>query len=157
MKTRQATPADAPQISAFLQQLTALGKRRSPSDERFVQEHYITHVDNIRCTVVEDDDGAILGLQALKRATEGNVYGVTPGWGIIGTHVSPNAARRGVGRMLFAATKKAAEDSGLRKIDATIGEENAEGLAYYEAMGFRTYRTPDDCICKLYEVAARDV
>ena len=42
----------------------------------------------------------------------------------------------------------------MRKIDATIAGTNAEGLAYYDAMGFRTYGTPDGAICKCYEVAS---
>ncbi len=152
MKTRQATIDDAADISAFLKELVDLGKRTRPWEEAFVRDHYIANPDGIRCSVAVDDDGMILGMQALSRATEGNAYGVTPGWGIIGTHVKPSAARRGVGKALFAATIKAAMDAGIRSIDASIGAANAEGLAYYEAMGFHTYRTPDRKICKLFEV-----
>lgn len=68
----------------------------------------------------------------------------------MGTHVNPDAARRGVGKALFPVTLLAAKAYGLAKIDATIGANNPEGLGYYEAMGFRTYRTPDGKICKQY-------
>lgn len=84
----------------------------------------------------------------MKRAAAGNPWGVRPGWGIVGTHIRPDAARRGVGRALFGQTLDAARAAGLRHIDATIAADNAEGLAYYEAMGFRTYRTPEGRICK---------
>ncbi len=58
---------------------------------------------------------------------KGNPYEVEPGWGVIGTHVSPPAARRGVGTALFAASRR-------------------------EAMGFRTYRTSARATGKRYEV-----
>ncbi|SFK73977.1 Ribosomal protein S18 acetylase RimI [Pseudovibrio ascidiaceicola] len=154
MKVREAVLADAQEISGFLQELATLGKRSLPSDEAYVRAHYIAHADNIRCSVVEDVDGALLGLQILKRASQDNAYGVTPGWGIIGTHVQPSAGRRGVGRALFAATLEAARKAGLEKIDATIGASNPEGLGYYEAIGFRTYKTNESSVSKCLELAA---
>lgn len=150
MKVRAATPADAQEISAFLKELTAIGKRTRPDSAEFVRDNYIQHSDNIRCSVVEDEDGSLLGLQALKRASKDNPYDVTPGWGIIGTHVRPSAARRGVGKALFAATKQAAQDAGLEKIDATIGANNPEGLAYYESIGFKTYKTTQSSVSKCF-------
>ena len=152
MRVRQAVMGDASEIGVFLEQLTSLGKRNIPSDQDFVRTHYIAHPDNIQCAVAEDDDGTILGLQILKIASEGNTYGVAPGWGIIGTHVKPDAARRGVGKTLFAATRKAAIDAGLKRIDATIAATNSDGIAYYDAVGFYTYRTPHGKVCKCFEV-----
>ncbi len=153
MKVRQAVMGDASEISLFLEQLASLGKRSIPSDPDFVRTHYIEHTDNIQCAVAEDEDGTILGLQILKIASEGNTYGVDVGWGIIGTHVKPDAARRGVGKTLFVATRKVAIDAGLKRIDATIAATNSDGISYYAALGFRTYRTPDGKICKYFEVA----
>jgi L-amino acid N-acyltransferase YncA len=154
MRIRQAVMGDAVEISGFLGQLVSLGKRKSPSDPDFVRAHYIAHSDNIQCVVAEDADGTILGLQVLKVATEGNSYGVTVGWGIIGTHVKPDAARRGVGKTLFAVTREAAMDAGLKKIDATIAASNSGGLSYYDAVGFHTYRTPKGRVCKWFKVTA---
>ena len=145
--------ADAIQISAFLQVLTALGKRNIPSDIEFVRTNYIAHPDNVRCTVAHDKNDVLLGLQILKRASANNIYGVAVGWGIVGTHVNPNASRRGVGKLLFAVTKEAAQYAGLQKIDATIGATSAEALGYYEAMGFRTYETTETRVRKCYDVA----
>jgi ribosomal protein S18 acetylase RimI-like enzyme len=48
---------------------------------------------------------------------------------------------RGVGTALFAATLSAAEELNIEFINATIRADNTGGLAYYEKMGFRTYRT----------------
>lgn len=153
MHITDATADHVPQMSAYLLRLKQMGKRNSRGDEAFVYDHYINADDKIKCTLAEDD-GTVLGFQSLKLATVGNIYDVTPGWGIIGTHINPDAARRGVGRALFAVTWQAAKDHGLEKIDASIGDTNPEGLAYYEAMGFRTYRTPDGLICKCYDLTA---
>jgi len=153
MKVRQAVEKDAFEISGFLEDLKSLGKRSLPCDQDYVRSHYIDHIDNIRCSVAEDENGEILGLQILKVASETNPYGVPVGWGIIGTHVRPSAARHGVGKTLFAASREAAKSAGLKKIDATIGDNNPDALAYYEAVGFRTYRTPDGKVCKCFEVS----
>ena len=150
MDFRNAVESDAEAISRLLQRLVARGKRTNPSSVDFARSQYISNPDGVQCTVAVEEDGSVLGLQVLIRTTPDNPYGVEPGWGIIGTHVDPDAARRGIGKTLFARTREAARRAGIRKIDAFIAEENAEGLAYYEAMGFRTYRTPPGKICKCY-------
>ena len=149
-----AQPQDIPEISRFLTQLETLGKRTIPSDEIYVRTQYIEHPDKILCSVAQDNDGALLGLQILKHATPRNIYDVTPGWGIIGTHVRADCARRGVGKALFAVTRIAAKNAGLQKIDATIGAKNPEGLGYYHAMGFRTYQTEPGRIRKCFALTA---
>ncbi|MEB2843997.1 GNAT family N-acetyltransferase [Rhizobiales bacterium RZME27] len=152
MQIRTAIPADAPAMSAMLQLLVQAGKRISPADEAFVLSQYISNPDGIRCSLAIDDGGSVLGLQSLIFARDGNRYETPVGWGIIGTHVSPLAARRGVGRQLFEVTKRAAAEAGLAKIEAFIGEKNAEGQAYYEKMGFVTYRLAEGAVCKRFEL-----
>ncbi|MBO6897594.1 MAG: GNAT family N-acetyltransferase [Shimia sp.] len=152
MIIREARAEDAAEVSAFLQALVVLGKRRLPADEDFVRDVYIGHADNIACSVAEDADGSLLGIQILLRATEGNPYCVAPGWGIIGTHVNPKAARRGVGRKLFATTRAAAETAGLQRIEATIGAQSPGALAYYDSMGFETVARDDEKVRKVFEV-----
>ncbi len=154
MKIREVDLCDASQMSVLLQELVELGIRRSPSDREFVREHYIEHPDNIKCSVAEGADGSVLGFQILKIASPGNIYGVEVGWGIVGTHVRANAARRGVGKALFESTRSAAAEAGIQKIDATIGATNNEGLAYYDAMGFKTYRRPEGRVCKYFRIGA---
>lgn len=151
MIIRDAVAKDVPEMSAFLQELTALGKRTSRNDPEFVRAYYIDAPVKIRCTLAEED-GAVLGFQALRLAEDGNEWGVPTGWGIIGTHIRPTAARRGVGRALFAVTLTAAREAGLTHLDASIRADNPEALAFYEAMGFRAYRWPDGFICKAYAV-----
>lgn len=136
----------------MLQQLVAAGKRTLPADQAYVLSTYVENPARIRCSLAEDADGTVLGIQSLTRAMDGNRFNTPIGWGIIGTHVSPASGRRGVGSRLFEVTKQAARDAGLQKIEAFIGAANAEGQAYYEKMGFRTYRLADGAVCKAYDV-----
>ncbi|MEM7445783.1 MAG: GNAT family N-acetyltransferase [Pseudomonadota bacterium] len=152
MNIRPVRQDDAEGICAVLKELTAAGKRTRPSDLDFVRANYVDHPDKIDCFVAEDDDGTILGFQSLRLATEGNEFGTPVGWAMAGTHISPRAARKGIGAKLFAATKVVALQAGVPAIEAYIGASNEEGLAYYEAMGFRTYREPEGAICKSYAV-----
>ena len=153
MKIRPARDDDAAGMAAVQNEIFSAGLRKAPTDIGEVLENYIRHADRIECSVAEDEDGRILGFQSLRYARADNPYGVAEGWGIIGTHVSPHAARRGVGSSLFTATRKAAEARGLKNIDASIGADNRLGQNYYEAIGFTTYRQPEGLVCKVYRLA----
>lgn len=152
LQTRTATKDDARSMSDILTEILIMQGSDRPRDPEFVTKFYIEHHDNIQCTLAQNSEGTILGFQILKRASVDNQYGVTPGWGIIGTYVKLDAGRQGIGSTLFAATKQAAHHAGLNKIDATIGQDNELGLAYYDAMGFVTYRKTSSAICKAYAV-----
>ncbi len=151
MIIRSAETGDAEGIAAVLADLVAAGKRRKDCDREFALKHYVTHPDKILCCVAEDADGTILGFQSLKLARENNEYGAPPGWGLIGTHIRPGAARRGIGRALFEATKQSARTTGIPAIEAFIGSANGDGQAYYEAMGFRDYRYTETAVCKSFK------
>lgn len=152
MKIRPAKIDDAQEMAALQNEIFSAGLRKMPTDMSTVLENYIEHADRIECSVAEDEDGRILGFQSLRYARADNPYGVSEGWGIIGTHVNPRAARKGVGSALFAATRTAARARGLKNIDASIGADNVLGQHYYDAMGFTTYRQPEGLVCKVYRL-----
>ena len=152
MKIRDATPADAQAMSDVLEEIFEAGKRSSGGNVAMVMARYIEDPDRVRCTLLEDDHARILGFQSLKVVREGNIYNAPAGWGVIGTHIRPSAARQGIGRRLFAITREAAVAAGLEHIEAQIGSDNEEGLAFYEALGFVTYRHDGQNICKAFEV-----
>jgi GNAT superfamily N-acetyltransferase len=152
VKIRTAGPEDALPMSEMLKRLVAAGKRTARADVEFVREHYIDNSAGIRCSLAEDDKGNLLGFQSLIRATDDNPYDTPVGWGIVGTHVSPDAARTGVGRELFETTRQAAIEAVLEKIEAFIGMGNEVAQAYYERMGFRTYRTTETSVCKCWSL-----
>lgn len=149
---RPARSSDADGIAAVLQALVMAGKRTRPADTGFALTHYIEDPGRIECHVAESGDGRVLGFQSMKLAEAGNPWGAPPGWAIIGSHIHPDAARRGVGASLFRATVAAARTAGVPAIDACIGVTNAEGQAYYEAMGFRDYRTMEGAVCKAFKL-----
>jgi GNAT superfamily N-acetyltransferase len=144
----EAGASDADAVSDVLQELVAAGKRTKAADASFVLSHYIRHPDRLHCLVAVSADGEILGFQSLKLAREGNPYDTPVGWGIVGTHVRPSAARARVGSRLFAATLAGARKAGLPAIEAYIGEQNSAALAYYDRLGFATCRCPAGIVCK---------
>ena len=144
---RQAGPDDAAAMDAVLTPILERWGSARPRGAALVLSHYIGHPDRLSCAVAVAE-GRIVGFQSLKRATPGNVHDLPEGWGIIGTYVAAEAAGRGVGRALFLETLDAAERAGLNDIDATIGAGNAEGLAYYAALGFADWRTVGTAVGK---------
>lgn len=142
---RPAEPTDAASMAEVQNVIHRAGLRANPVDIAFVQERYLDPEHRIACTVAVEDD-RILGFQSLKRAWPGNPYEAPEGWGIIGTHIHPEAGRRGIGRSLFAVSLAAARSAGVRHLDASIGADNAPALAYYSAMGFTPYRDGEGVI-----------
>ncbi|NHF73942.1 GNAT family N-acetyltransferase [Paracoccus sp. 12-3] len=139
MTLRPARPDDAADLAAVQNAIFDAGLRKTGVDEDRMRALYLDHPNTIRLTVA-DRGGRVLGFQWLGTAWPGNEYGVTLGWGMIGTHIRPDAGRSGIGRRLFAETLAAAQRAGLAHIDASIGDDNAPAFAYYQAMGFRPYR-----------------
>lgn len=154
MRTRSATPNDVPAMSRVLLAIIAHTGRQRPSDEAFVLSAYVSNPASLRCTVATDEADRVLGFQSLIRAEAGNRYDVPPGWGVIGTHVDPQAHRLGVGKALFKSSLEAARQAGLDQIDAYISADNPGALTYYEAMGFRTYRLRDGVVQKAFALGA---
>jgi ribosomal protein S18 acetylase RimI-like enzyme len=152
MEIREAAAVDAEAVSDVLQELVAAGKRSNRSDAEFVLSHYIEHPHRLHCFLAADEGEKVLGFQSLKIANAGNPYDTPLGWGIVGTHVRPSAARRGVGSRLLAATLAGARKANLPAIEAYIGAQNRAALDYYEAMGFKNHRRPDGIICKVLRV-----
>lgn len=152
MRIRRAEAADAAALDGVLTPILERWGSARPRGADHVRAHYIEHPDSLACHLAEAE-GRVLGFQSLKRAMPDNPYDLPEGWGIVGTYVAAEAAGRGIGRALFAATLRAALAAGLERIDATIGAENADGLAYYEALGFRTWRERGSAIGKAYDLA----
>ncbi|USQ82285.1 GNAT family N-acetyltransferase [Ornithinimicrobium faecis] len=90
------------------------GLRASASDAALVRERHLDPEYRIACTVAERE-GRVIGFQSLKRAWPGNPYDVGEGWGIIGTHIHPEAGRTGLGRRLFATSLAAAKAEAHRR------------------------------------------
>ena len=157
MQIRHATEEDATAMSGVLMRSLGDWGSSQRGDAAHERDFYIRHPDRIACHLAYDAGGACLEFQSLKLARAGNVYVVAPGWGIIGSYVDAQARGLGAGRALFAASLTAAQAAGLGSIDATIGAQNAAGLAYYGAIGFQDYRHTDASISKRYDLAGNDL
>ena len=152
MIIRPAQKEDAAGVAGVLHDLVIAGKRNKRDDPDFALAHYITHPNRIECHVAESEDGRILGFQSIKLAKSGNEYGAPVGWALIGTHITPKAARRGIGKALFAFTLRAARKAHVPAIEAFIGQTNLAGQAFYDALGFVDYRRTEDAICKSFDL-----
>ena len=92
--------------------------------------------------VVAEQDGAILGfaiVNAVHRPEtpymkERNYLDVDE------FCVAASARRRGVGRVMIDFIRKLAKERGFPRVELNMWEFNQDALAFYEAVGFRTYR-----------------
>jgi L-amino acid N-acyltransferase YncA len=93
--------------------------------------------------LVVEDDGAVLGFAycqwfkprpAYRFSAEDSIY------------LHPGAHGRGLGRQLLAALVQRAEDAGLRKLIAVIGDSaNAGSIGVHAAVGFQAVGTVKSC------------
>jgi L-amino acid N-acyltransferase YncA len=165
--TRPARPDDAPTMCAILNAIIAIGGTTAyedPFTPATMTANYITAPQLIRCTLAELE-GQIVGFQAIWHPDPSHDrHAPPPGWAVIASFVQLGLTGKGVGRALFAATQDAARVAGVSTIDATIRADNASGLTFYGAMGFRDYAvipavplkdgTPVDRIRKRFDLTA---
>lgn len=136
MIVRPATDADIAPMLAILNAIIAKGGTTAieePLDAGTFRRWFLDGPQSLSCLVAEQD-GTILGFQSLARHSK-----LPPDWGDIATFAA--APKSGAGSALFAETLKAAAALNLAVINATVRADNAGGLAFYERMGFRTWRT----------------
>jgi GNAT superfamily N-acetyltransferase len=128
-------------MTALLNAIIAIGgttAHQHPKTEAKVRHDYIDG-PSVLTSVVAEVDGRVIGFQSLDRSDL-----LPPGWGDIGTFVSPDVQAKGTGAVLFAATVAAARAKGLTTLNATIRADNAPGLAYYSRIGFTDYAQDPD-------------
>lgn len=149
---RRATLEDADGIASVIGALFAAGLRGLDGDATWVRDRYLTDPDSLLAQVAVAEDGRVLGLQSLKLATAGNPYDTPVGWGIIGTHISPDAMRLGIGRRFFKGSLAVAQAQRLQAIEAGVGIDVPHAQGYYRAMGFESYRRDGDVDYKAYRL-----
>ncbi len=159
---RPGRPADAAPLTRLLNEIIAAGgttAMEEPLTQDGFADYFLTGPEVFCCQVAEDAaTGEPLGFQAVCRYPD-----LPPGWGDIATFVRRAPRLPGIGTALFPHTVAAAKACALVAINAAIRADNVGGLAYYEKIGFRTYRTlagvplgdgtPVDRILKRYDLA----
>ncbi len=129
MIVRPATPADAADMAALLNEIIAIGgttAHQRPKTVEAVLSDYITGPD-VLSTVVAEDQGQLVGWQSVD-LWQGDAH--------IGSFVRPGVQAKGIGAALFALTLPTLRAAGVRSIIASIRADNVPGLAYYARLGF---------------------
>lgn len=136
MQVRHAEIDDADALAVILNDIIAEGGKTAidtPLTGAEFAEWFIAGAHCVNCVVAVDDDGALLGFQALERFHEELPDGVAD----IATFVTSTSRGAGVGRGLFdATTAVVSEDAGLRGLRAVIRRSNEGAVRYYRSVGF---------------------
>jgi hypothetical protein len=161
LRIRPAVSRDVAPLCEILNVIIGIGGTtayETPMTHAAFSRIFIDGENCLTCLVAEDARSAMpLGFQALS-----HYPGLPDGWADIGTFARVRPKVPGVGTVLFEHTKAKAAELGLIAINAVIRADNTGGLAYYEKMGFETYKvhegvplqdgTPVDRIFKRYLV-----
>ncbi len=136
--TRPAIERDAPELANILNAIIDVGGttayQRPLSNEEFADK-FLRGPRFQSCVVAEDGKGDAAGLQALETHPK-----LPAGWADIATFARLSPKLAGVGTALFVETVELARRKNLVAINATIRADNTGGLAFYDKMGFETYK-----------------
>lgn len=139
---RRATSKDVSTLCRLLNAIIEAGGTtalETPLAEREFDDQFVDGAHVLFCFVAEHcATGRQVGFQCVSSDST-----LPEGWGDIATFAQPAPKIGGVGTALFQKTKVAAGDAGLAALNAEIRADNRGGLAYYEKMGFRTYRVAE--------------
>ncbi len=161
LMVRAGIAKDARYLCPMLNEIIGRGgttAMETPLSETEFTRYFLLGPDVFACHVAEDPtSGEPVGFQALTRHPE-----LPEGWADIATFTHQRPRLPGVGTGMFAVTRSILRKLGLVAVNAAIRADNRGGLAYYEKMGFETYRTlpaiplqngtPVDRILKRYDV-----
>jgi ribosomal protein S18 acetylase RimI-like enzyme len=142
-RIRAAEDRDAPAMMHLLNEIIEIGgttAHQRPFDETGIQRAFLSAPLLISCFVAERAS-SLLGFQALEWSDPNwsGDDGMPEDWAIISTFVGSRQRRQGIGRALFSETLARARAVGARFIDPTIRKNNADGLRFYEGLGFVDY------------------
>jgi GNAT superfamily N-acetyltransferase len=126
---REATPNDAPDIAALLDEL---GYPSSPAQAAERLER-IT-VDPSTWVIVAEVESELAGLAALH--VENLVERDEPGCKVAGLVVGQRFRRRGIGELLMQALEDEARRRGGKVMVLNTAHRRADAHAFYEALGY---------------------
>jgi len=83
-----------------------------------------------------EDAGQLLGLCTARLLTRPAIFEETVRGEIEHLVVRPEARRRGIGRVLAGAALEALRGRGATRVEIQVARDNAEGQAFWRALGF---------------------
>jgi L-amino acid N-acyltransferase YncA len=114
-----------------------------PTEAEMAQRRADVLGKNLPWLVLEDDDGHVIGY------AYGNWFKPRPAYRFSvedSIYLAPEAAGRGLGRLLLAELVAVLERSGIRKVMAVIGDsDNAGSVGVHRALGFEHVGTVKAC------------
>ena len=135
---RRALPDDAGPIAAVLE-IVAAERIHSAIDRAWTADEERRYLESLSSReaihVAVDGVHRIVGLQVIERWSPS--LGSMSHVGQVGTFLLPAWRRRGVGRLLWAATTAFAAEAGYRKVVIQVRGSNAAAQAFYRSLGFR--------------------
>ncbi|MEL7464083.1 MAG: GNAT family N-acetyltransferase [Pseudomonadota bacterium] len=140
MNIRPAVVEDAAAICAVINPLIERGgttANETPWTESQVRDMLAGFGPRDFMHVAEDADG-VLGFQYVEAHPD-----LDEDTGDIASFAAIDAAGRGVGKAMAAATFAEAKRRGWTRLFAYIRADNTGGLAYYQSIGFRTIRVDE--------------
>ncbi len=146
---RPARPEDATQLVDLINTIIQAGgttAHQTLFDNDRMMKHYLAPDLLISCQVAIEEK-TVVGLQSLEWS-DPEYEGPDPrpsDWAVIASFVKQGQQGKGIGQLLFNATKTAAMLAGVKAIDATIRVDNTVGLAFYEKLGFNE----DGCLANI--------
>ena len=148
MPVRFAEKKDLERVNVLRRQVSDLhvaGKPEvfRPGFPRELQEYiYTVFKDPRQAIVVNERDGVICGFAVLHHITKPeSPYSYEKDYLDINEFGVDEAYRRqGVATEMMAFIREYAREKGFAKIELNMWEFNQNALAFYEAMGFTTYR-----------------
>jgi ribosomal protein S18 acetylase RimI-like enzyme len=134
--TRRAAVEDAAPLAALLTAIIAEGGRTAitgPVTAQSFRSWFLVGPHHVSCFVAQRPQKGLVGFQIVERFHED----LPPGVADIGTFVSDDGRRSGVGRALMAASVAfAAARDELHTLRAVIRARNIEAIRFYRSQGF---------------------
>ena len=148
MIVRQATETDLPRINELRRQVNDLHVSSRPDVFRpgcsqELQDHVnVLFAGDCREILVAEADGVVVGFACLKYIDRpASPYRNAIRFvAIEELGVDEACQRQGTGRLLVDSVRSRAREQGYSRIELDMWEFNENALAFYERIGFRTYR-----------------
>lgn len=151
---RLATKKDIPYIDELRKELFLLHAAGRPEMFRqefntALREHTNDWLDeDDRCIYLFEEDGAICGLASVHfTEKEASTYFIPHKFCTINEIIVDKSHRgKGIGKALVAQIREDALAKGFDRLELNMWEFNESALAFYEALGFKTYRRYMDMV-----------